>query len=39
MTRVVLINSGDIIVNRDIKTFNQISRQTYKIATETMHCH
>ena len=34
MTRVVLINSGDIIVNRDIKTFNQISRQTYKIATE-----
>ncbi|MCH4164958.1 MAG: ATP-binding cassette domain-containing protein [Lentilactobacillus diolivorans] len=34
MTRVVLINDGHVIVNRDIETFNQISRQKYKLSTE-----
>ncbi|RRG04087.1 MAG: ATP-binding cassette domain-containing protein [Lactobacillus sp.] len=34
MTRVVLINDGRVIVNRDNETFNQISRQKYKLSTE-----
>lgn len=34
MTRIVLINDGKIIVNRDIKEFNQISHQKYRLDTE-----
>ena len=34
MTRIILINDGKIIVNRDIKEFNQISQQKYRLDTE-----